>query len=163
VMIDVRSKGFSLIELMIVLVIIGLGSLLVTPSFTKTLRALELKAASKRVSAILRFCRSESVFKNKIYLVSFDTVSNLLIVQSSENEVERPKMEQSYPLPEGIRVERIDVGKTMLDLSLPSFEFYPNGGSNGGSALVRGGQSRGYSMGVDFLTGAVTVTVEEAK
>ena len=70
-------------------------------------------------------------------------------------------MEQSYPLPEGIRMERIDVGKTLLDLALPSFEFYPNGGSNGGSALVRGGQGRGYSMGVDFLTGAVTV--EEAQ
>ena len=85
-MIGIRSKGFTLIELVIVLVIIGLGSLLVTPSLTKTLRALELKTTSKRISAILRFCRSESVFKNKIYLVSFDTVSNLVFIQSSGQE-----------------------------------------------------------------------------
>ena len=160
-MIGPRSRGFSLIEMIIVIVIISLLAMLVTPRLTKSLQHLEVRSASKKISAILRTCRSESVNRSRIYSVSFDTTSRLLSVQSTEEGEEKPAVERSYPFPEEVQIEKIDVGKTLLESSVPAFEFYPNGGSNGGTALVRRVEGRAYTILVDSLTG--TVKVEEAK
>ncbi len=160
-MIADRSRGFTLIELVIVIVIISLMAMLVAPRVTKSLQHLEVRSAAKKVSGILRTCRSESVNRSRIYSLSFDTDSRLLSVQSMEEGEEKPALERSFPFPEDVQIEKIDVGKTLLESSVPAFEFYPNGGSNGGSALVRRVESRAYTILVDSLTG--TVKVEEVK
>jgi hypothetical protein len=120
-----------------------------------------VRGAAKKISAILRNCRSESVNKNRIYSASFDTTSRLLSVQSMEEGDEKSTVEHSYTLPEEIEVEKIEPGKTLFESSLPTFEFYPTGGSNGGTALIRRVESRAYLILVDSFTG--TVKVEEAK
>jgi general secretion pathway protein H len=152
-----RSRGFSLLELVIVLLIISLLALLVTPRLTKTIGHMEVKSAAKKISAILRYCRSDAVNKNRIVQVSFDTESHLISVMSAEEGEEKPVQRNSYLLPREIRMEKIETGKTLLENTLPSFEFYPNGGANGGTAVVRGGEGRAYTLQVDFLTGGVKV------
>jgi general secretion pathway protein H len=143
------SRGFSLLELVIVLIIISLLALLVTPRLTKTISHMEVKSAAKKISAILRYCRSDAINKN------------LISVMSADEGEENPIMRNSYLLPKVIRMEKIEAGKTILENALPSFEFYPNGGANGGTAVVRGGEGRAYTLQVDFLTGGVKV--ESAK
>jgi general secretion pathway protein H len=155
------SRGFSLLELVIVLIIISLLALLVTPRLTKTISHMEVKSAAKKISAILRYCRSDAINKNRIVQVNFDTESNLISVMSADEGEENPIMRNSYLLPKVIRMEKIEAGKTILENALPSFEFYPNGGANGGTAVVRGGEGRAYTLQVDFLTGGVKV--ESAK
>ena len=155
------SRGFSLIELIVVLVIVSLLTALATPSLTKTLQRMELKTASKKISAILRYCRSESVNKNQITLASFDTEAHLLSILSAELGDEKSTLQRSYPIPQEVEVGKIEVGKTLIETSHPSFEFYPNGGSNGGSAVIRREQGGAFFIQVDFLTGAVKV--EDAK
>jgi len=162
-MIRTRSKGFSLIELIIVLIIISLLTLLVTPSLTRTVRHMEVRSVAKKISSVLRFCRSNAVNKNKIYQVHFDLEANQLSVLSGGEGGEPFVVEKSYPLPKEIQIEKTDFGKTLSEASFPTLEFYPNGGSNGGEALVRSGESRGYSISVDFLTGIVTVDAAKEK
>ena len=160
-MIGARSRGFSLLELIIVLIIISLLALLVTPTLTKTISHMEVKSVAKKISAILRYCRNDAINKNRIYQVNFDTESNRVSVLSAEEGEDKLSMRNSYPLPRDVRMEKIEAGKTFFENTLPSFEFYPNGGANGGTAVVRGGEGRGYLIRVDFLTG--TVKVEGAK
>ena len=151
------SRGFSLLELVIVLLIISLLALLVTPRLTKTIGHMEVKSAAKKISAILRYCRSDAVNKNRIVQVNFDAESHLISVMSAEEGEEKPIQRNSYLLPREIRMEKIETGKTLLENTLPSFEFYPNGGANGGTAVVRGGEGRAYTLQVDFLTGGVKI------
>ena len=159
-----RSSGFSLLELVIVLIIAGLLVLLVTPNLTKSIHHMELKSAVKRTSAILRMCRSDAVNKRRVYLVDFDTESNLIGVLSAEKGEDTPKAQKSFPVPREIQMEKIDVGKTLFDVSLPTFEFYLNGGSNGGTVTFRGKDGGGYSIDVDDLTGTVKIRgIEEGR
>lgn len=158
---DHGSQGFSLIELIVVLVIVSLLTALATPSLTKTLQRMELKTASKKISAILRYCRSESVNKNQVTLASFDTEAHVLSIFSVELGEKKSTLERSYPFPQEVEVGKFDVGKTLMETSHPSFEFYPNGGSNGGSAVIRRERGGAFLIQVDFLTG--TVRVEDAK
>jgi len=160
-MIGTRSRGFSLLELVIVLIIISLLAILVTPTLTKTISHMEVKSAAKKVSAILRYCRNDAINKNRIYQVNFDSESNLISVMSADEGEEKLSVRNSYPLPRDVRMEKVEAGKTFFESTLPSFEFYPNGGANGGTAVIRGGEGRGYAIQVDFLTG--TVKVESAK
>ncbi len=160
-MMGARSRGFSLLELIIVLIIISLLAVLVTPTLTKTISHMEIKSSAKKISAILRYCRNDAVNKNRIYQVNFNPESNLIAVFAAEEGQDSLNMRSSYPLPKDIRMEKIEVGKTLFESTLPSFEFYPNGGANGGTAVVRGGEGIGYAIQVDFLTG--TVKIERAK
>lgn len=154
-------RGFTLIELVIVLIIISLLAVLLTPNLTRTLSHMEAKGAAKRLSAILRYCRSDAVNKRRVNLVVLDTASNVVSIYSLHEEEPEPKAERFYPLPAGVKLEKIDVGKNLYDSSQPAFEFYPNGGSNGGTAVIRSERGRTYTIRVDLLTGGVKVLESE--
>jgi len=157
------SKGFTLLELIIVLILVSLLAFLITPSLTRTLSHMEAKGSAKRIAAILRYCRSDAINKRRVNLVNFDTASNLVSVYSINEEEAEPRAERFYPLPGGVKMEKIEVGKALFDSSVPTFEFYPNGGSNGGTALIQGEKGRAYSIRVEILTGGVKVGESEEK
>jgi general secretion pathway protein H len=162
-MIGARSKGFSLLELIIVLIIISLLTLLVTPRLTRTISHMEVRSVAKKISAVLRFSRNNAINKNKIYQVNFDAESGLVSVQSADEGGDTLTQQNSYPLPKEVRIEKVEAGKTLIESSHPAFEFYPNGGTNGGTAVVRGGEGRAYAIQVDFLTGVVKVEAAKEK
>ena len=160
-------------ELVIVLTILVLSVSLVTSSMSNLSRTIELKAAAKKVSGILRYYRSEAINKGLVYQVLFDSESRAVKVQSvsltesadekwaDEKGADEKKGEKGaktlYGLPEGIRMKELDFSSPEYPCDLPAVEFYPNGGSNGGSVLLNSPERKGYRIKIDFLTGAVGV------
>ncbi len=158
-----KKEGFSLIELMVVLILMSLSIALVTPSLSRFSRTVELKAAAKKVSTILRYCRSEAVNKGQVYQTLFDSNSREVRVQSMALNVERDEKKEEKPtqktyiLPEGIRMKEVDHLSSQSSPGSPLMEFYPNGGSTGGTILLDSQDRIGYKIKVDFLTGMVKV------
>jgi general secretion pathway protein H len=163
-----KNKGFSLMEVIIVLTILVLSISLVTSSMSNLSRTIELKAAAKKVSGILRYYRSEAINKGSVYQVLFDSESRAVKVQSislmepaDEKEADEKKGGEAaktlYGLPEGIQMKELDFPSPEYPCDLPAVEFYPNGGSNGGSVLLDSPERRGYRIKVDFLTGEVKI------
>jgi len=163
-----KSKGFSLMELVIVLTILVLSVSLVTSSMSNLSRTIELKAAAKKVSGILRYYRSEAINKGLVYQVLFDSESRAVKVQSvsltepgDETETAEKKggdgVKTLYGLPEGVRMKELDFPSPEYPCDLPAVEFYPNGGSNGGSVLLNSPERKGYRIKIHFITGAVEV------
>ncbi len=160
-----KNKGFSLMELVVVLIFISLSIALVTPSLWRFSKGIELKSATKKVSAILRYCRSEAVNKERIFQVLFDSDLREIKVQSMKEEEEEGREEKRdgvdqkkmYFLPEGIQIGEMDIPASKYSSDLNAIEFYPNGGSNGGSFLLKNQDRKGYKIGVHFLTGMVKV------
>jgi hypothetical protein len=54
-------------------------------------------------------------------------------------------------------MKELDFPSPEYPCDLPAVEFYPNGGSNGGSVLINSPERRGYRIKVDFLTGEVKI------
>jgi prepilin-type N-terminal cleavage/methylation domain-containing protein len=161
----VKNKGFTLIELIVVLVVISISIALVAPSLPRISRTVELKGAAKKISAILRYYRSVAGNQGKVYRVFFDSNLREVRVQSMEptegkGEEER-KNEKSpqkvYSLPEGVQIKEIKVDSPQYPSDLPTIEFYPNGGSNGGTILLDSQDLKGYKIKIHFLTGIVVV------
>jgi prepilin-type N-terminal cleavage/methylation domain-containing protein len=162
-----KERGFSLIELIIVLILFGLSFSLATPSLSRLSKAMELKGAVKKVTAILHNFRSEAVNKGKVYQVIFDTELREIRVQSPETEESKEEEKEqdekrtfrpkTYFMPGGILMKEIEVASPQYPLDVPSIEFYPNGGSNGGSLVLDTEGRKGYKIKVHFLTGMVEV------
>jgi general secretion pathway protein H len=166
-----KNKGFTLVELIVVLVIMGFSIALVTPSFSRFLRTVELKGAAKKVGGILRYCRSEAVNKGRIVQVLFDSNLREVKVQAkglTEEKEEQEKKDDTIPkkiysLPDGIRIKKVDVVSAPSTSDIPFIEFYPNGGSNGGSIYLDDEDRNTFNIEVHFLTGMVKVVKVEGK
>jgi type II secretion system protein H len=160
-----KSKGFSFIEIIVVLVLMSLSVALIAPTLSRFSKTVELKAAVKRVSAILRYCRSEAINSGKVYQVFLDPESKEVRVQplaSSEEEEEDTNKDDKrspkiYLLPSGINMKEVKTETPQYESDLPTIEFYPNGGSNGGTILLDAEDRNGYRIRVNFLTGVVAV------
>jgi len=160
----VKNKGFSLIEVIVVLLITSLAIALVAPSLSRFSSTVELKAAAKKVSTILRYYRSEAINQGKVYQIFFDSDLNEVSVQpvvSSEEKEESEKKEEvikkTYSLPKGIHIKDVEVESTQYPSDLPTIEFYSNGGSNGGTITLDSQGRQGYKIEVNFLTGIVAL------
>ena len=160
-----KGRGFSLIEMIVVLVLIGLSVSLVIPSLSRISKTIELKGASQKISGILRYCRSEAVNKGQIYQIFLDADLREVRVQrmeSSEMREESEKKEEkpfkrTYSLPSGINMKDVKLASPLYPSDFPTIEFYPNGGSNGGSFLLNSEERGGYRINVHFLTGMVNI------
>jgi general secretion pathway protein H len=166
-----RNDGFSLIEMMVVMALIALSVTLMTPSLSRVSRTVELKSAAKKVAAVLRYYRSEAVNRGKVYRVLFDSDATSVKVESvdfkekkGENEpaVENDQKASAptlmaYSLPRGVQMKELKLESPQYPSDVPAVEFYPNGGSNGGSILLESAELKGYKIKVHFLTGTVTI------
>jgi len=68
----VGEKGFTLIELMIVIVIMGSMLALAAPRIGRSLEKIKLQSASRKLSAVLRYARQMAISRKKEYAVTFD-------------------------------------------------------------------------------------------
>ena len=159
-----RNRGFSLVEMVIVLVLIALSVALVTPSLSRFSKRVELKTSAQKVSGILRFFRSEAVQKGKVFQVLFDPALRVVTVRALEGDdpeeegKEKAKIqEKRYFLPSGIQMREIKIPSPEFPSELPTIEFYPHGGSNGGIILLERQGEKGYRIQVHFLTGMVEI------
>jgi general secretion pathway protein H len=155
-----KERGFSLIEMVVVVVLLSLAVALVAPSLSKFSRSVELKAAAKKVSGILRYYRSEAVNKGQVFRVFFDPDLREVKVQpivSTEEKGEDNPPQKIYSLPQGIQMKEIKLESPQYPSDFPTVEFYPNGGSNGGTILLDSEDRKGYRIKIHFLTGTVQV------
>jgi prepilin-type N-terminal cleavage/methylation domain-containing protein len=162
-----RKKGFTLIEFIVVLMVLSLGIVLVYPSFGRMSQGVELKAAAKKIASILRYYRSEAVQKGLVFQVIFDGETREIRVRPVATEGAKPEAEKSeektekekerYVLPDGILVKEMKIPDSRYPSDLPVIEFYPNGGSNGGSFLLERENTKAYRIQVNFLTGVVEI------
>ena len=160
--------------MMVVLILISLSMVLVTPFLSRFSKTAELKGAAKKISAILRYSRSEAVNQGKVYQVLFDLDLGQVHVQSiqEKEEDEEAKDEttvettdaakdeskpKTYALPKGVNIKEVKANTSEYPSDYAVIEFYPNGGSNGGTIRLDSPDRKGYRIKVHFLTGTVEI------
>jgi len=78
------SKGFTLLELLVVIILIGVALALALPRFTGTGRAY-LRTDASRVSSFLRFISNASATRKLYYKVSFDIAAGEIRTERSRD------------------------------------------------------------------------------
>ena len=99
------KNGFTLLEMLIVLIIIGLFSLIGLPAFFNRVRSSKLKAAGAAVAQSLKLAKSYAVTRGKIYRVDFDLVKGAWGIYEGEENGELK--EKWLRLPDNLAIKNI--------------------------------------------------------
>jgi general secretion pathway protein H len=139
--------GFSLLELILVLLLLGLSSLIVLPTIDRELRGREARRSALALAAVARDLRSRALYEGIPQRLTLKVSDNSYFV-SRDREVH---------LPSDVKFSQVEGGQT-LDQSLRQFIFFPNGSSLGGEIRLSGGRdATSYSVRLEALSGRVDV------
>jgi general secretion pathway protein H len=141
------SPGFSLLELILVLLLLGLSSLIVLPTIDKELRGREVRRSALALAAVARDLRNRALYEGIPQRLTLKVFDNSYFV-SRDREVH---------LPSDVRFSEVEGGQT-LDQSVRQFIFFPNGSSLGGEIRLSGGRdATSYWIRLEPLSGKIDV------
>lgn len=157
--------AFTLLELLVVLVIIGLMAAGVMPAVGDRLDSLKFRTEAKKIAATMRYARSMAVSENRVFRVIFDTrAGNMkLITRLDETGSTYPwetavspvetETRGTYDLYEGMEVRAEGEDHPMTD-GLLEYLFYPSGGASGEALLLLGNKHQ-FRITLDAFSGDV--------
>ena len=79
------KKGFTLIELMLVTIIMGILTLVAVPLFKKTYDRFEFENFSKSVYYLIQYLQNSAIVEKKIYYLNIDAEKAKFVANSFEN------------------------------------------------------------------------------
>lgn len=141
-----RVRGFTMLELLVVLVIIAIVSAVSIPVFTGTSNA-EMKSAARQLASGLRLARSTALAQRR-ETFSCSTSPDVASRSTATPASIRCRATSSLKL--------FTAQKDLVDDKVGAIRFYPDGGSNGGRITLAAGE-RKYEVDVDWLTGRVAI------
>jgi len=145
-MIDGKDRGFTLVELMVVLVIIALVMGLVVTSMSRSISGAEARSASRHLVASLRYTRARAIIDKAEQVFQVDT----------ENRSYQAPGRKLVTLPQGVDVKITTARSEVTSEAVSGIRFFPDGGSTGGhiELMVNG---REYRVNVAWLTGEASL------
>jgi general secretion pathway protein H len=164
-----RVEGFTLIELIIVLVILSVMTALVVPRLTQSLSRMNVESTARRVASVLRLARSLAVSEKVPYGAVFDmNVDTLTVVsyqrtmegeESPESEADHRVPPRIYTLTDGVHLrEGVTLNGETVTTGIFQMAFFPGGGSRGAEVVLGDDEGRSFSIAVDRIVGSVKIS-----
>ncbi|MBN1613887.1 MAG: prepilin-type N-terminal cleavage/methylation domain-containing protein [Deltaproteobacteria bacterium] len=125
-----NNSGYTLIELIVVTVLIGIVLYLGLPALRDTLLDDSLKSASRQLVGAVRELRSEAVREQVDYVLLFDFSRNSYWTYTADMTPEKRDERRHYAksLPEGVRVQDIHlVGRERQEEDEGTITFFKQG------------------------------------
>ncbi|MGA7296880.1 MAG: GspH/FimT family pseudopilin, partial [Rhodanobacteraceae bacterium] len=145
-----QARGFTLLEMMAVLILIAIAVTAVSMSVARSLESAHVNAVSRDLAAALRYTRGQAIVKGKEQVITFNL----------KDWTYQPPHKPAKKLPEGMQLKVRTAAEEQVDADTWGLRFYPDGSSTGGRITVIRGQ-REWHINVSWLTGEVRT--EEVK
>ncbi len=140
------ERGFTLIEMLVVIAIIALIAAFALPQFTSAQAKADMSSAARRLAAGLRSTRSLAMTQGRSEAFSLDIAHRLYRSGSGVTQA----------IDKNVGLTLVTASRERIDAVTGSIRFYADGSSTGGGIGVRAG-TRNALILVDWLTGRVSV------
>ena len=139
--------GFTLLELLVVLVLMLVIAGVVMPQFSRSLSIFQLQKSTRQTAAVLNEARNKAITEAREVIFELDSEKRTYTWTAAK----RP-----YVWPEGIEIgfESMD-GYLSID-SISEIVFHPDGSASGARLAVSTAENS-YFIVVDWITGQVNV------
>jgi general secretion pathway protein H len=174
------TKGFTLLELIVVLFILTLVIAMVAPTFSQSFGQTQLKASARDIAALCRFARTQAIANQDVLEVVLDRQTNrywlrgpdwivgrlsgvdqVSTVEDSDQQVQM-RQARVRPLPPGVSLKSVLLATGPLQSDeRGAIAFFPQGSSTGGSIDLSDAKGRAYRIVVDPSGGMVRISTAE--
>ncbi|WP_426701227.1 GspH/FimT family pseudopilin [Rhodanobacter sp. Col0626] len=141
-----RAQGFTLLEMLAVILLIGIAAAAVSISVTQGLASARVRAASSELAGALRATRAQAIVRGQEQNFDVDTRANTY----------RDVKQRNVRLPKGLRISITSAKDDQPNDHTGRIRFFPDGSSTGGRITLQTGK-RQWHVNVSWLTGEVRV------
>ena len=141
------QRGFSLIELIVVVVMIAATTALAASVMTSGLPGQQLRSASRELAAQLRYTRAQAIVTGKPQLFTLDVRTR---------EWHAPGRRRGT-LPSGIDIVATGARVEQTQADTATIRFFPEGAATGGRIVLSRGDAA-WQLDVQWLTGEVAIS-----
>ncbi|WP_440225627.1 pilus assembly FimT family protein [Dokdonella sp. MW10] len=147
-----RVRGFTLIETVAVIVLVGIVATVAAVSFSSSLSSAKIQAASRDLVAALRYTRGQAIVKRE---------QKVLVLDLEKRSYQAPG-KGSVELPKNMVLRLTTAQQEIVGDNAGGIRFFPDGSSTGGNIAVVMGE-REWKINVGWLTGEITLDKPEAR
>lgn len=141
------ERGFTLLEMLVVLAILGFAYSLAPPMFSSGVSTTELKSAARQLAAGLRKARGHAIQVRRDATLTVDVEQRRFRISGDD---------KAYPLPAKAELTVFTSKADAEGERSGAIRFHPDGSSTGGRITVASGE-RKFLVDVEWLTGRVEI------
>jgi len=141
-----KSRGFTLVELMVVMIIVALIMGMVATSMSHSVSSAEARATVRELVASLRYTRARAIL---------DKSEQVFEVNTEDRSYQAPGR-KLVELPEGVDVTITTARSEITAEDVAGIRFFPDGGSTGGHIELTVNEKE-YRVNVAWLTGETSL------
>ena len=141
-----RTKGFTLVEVMVVLVIIALIMGMVATAMSRSVSSAEARAATRKLVASLRYTRARAIIDKGEQVFQINTDARSYMAPGRK----------MVTLPKGVDITVTTARSEITSEDVAGIRFFPDGGSTGGHIELTVNE-REYRVNVAWLTGETSM------
>jgi general secretion pathway protein H len=141
------AQGFTLLEMLIVLTLMGLLVAVVVPMFGEGVSTTELKSDARAVAAGLRQARGQAIAQRS---------DAMLVLDLGAHSFSVPPDPRVHKLAQRLDLKLFTAQSDLVSENVGAIHFFADGGSNGGRITLASGE-RKLNVDVDWLTGRVAI------
>jgi len=152
-----RDRGFSLLELILVMIVISLVAVITYPSLLRGRTAFHLRAVSRDVINTMRFARETAVTEQKVMVANIDSQAQTITVSDEVGDGAR-----TYAPPADVKLQGLSGAGEAAPAEGPlTIRFLPNGSSEDAQIVLRSDTGATMSIVLDAITGGARVRPEQ--
>jgi len=150
-----HDRGFTLLELMLVLVVMTLAMAVAFPSMSRGRSAFHLRAVARDVISTLRLARETAVTEQKIMMVVIDDQTQQVTLSDEVGDGAR-----SFTPPSDVRIQGISADGEQRPPGPLAIHFLSNGCAEEAQVLLTSDRGSTLRIVLDPITGLARVATE---
>jgi general secretion pathway protein H len=158
-----RNGGFTLVEIVLVLLVMCLVAVVTYPSIARGRTAFHLRAVGRDVIGVMRLARETAVTEQKVMVVQIDNQNQRITVSDEVGEGPR-----SMSMPSDVRIAGVTRSKVenaatpaQANQNLLLVRFFPNGSAESAVIVLVADTGASLKIATDSITGSARVVTDQ--